>query len=82
MDCLSFRRQHLEFLDGTLPGGLTVAVDAHRDGCSRCAAFDATLRRGLLVAWNLARIEPRPDFLDRLHAHIAVERPTLRLAAS
>jgi len=87
MDCLAFRSSHLEFVDRTLPRGMMAAMEAHCGSCADCTAFDTALRRGLLVAWNLARIEPRPDFLERLHSRIEVRRPatlgpvTPRLAA-
>jgi hypothetical protein len=83
MDCLAFRRQHLEFLDRTLPGDLTAAMESHVESCMCCGRFDTAMRRGLLVAWNLARIEPSPDFLERLHSRIEVPATmTPRLAAS
>jgi hypothetical protein len=83
MDCPAFRRQHLEFLDQTLPRDLMAAMESHAGSCGNCDRFDTTLRRGLLVAWNLARIEPRPDFLERLHSRIEIPRhATPRLAAS
>ena len=82
MDCLAFRRQHLEFLDRTLPGDVMAAMELHVESCAGCDRFETSLRRGLLVAWNLARIEPRPDFLERLHSRIEIPRPTTpRLAA-
>ena len=83
MVCHAFRRQHLEFLDKGLPDNLTAAMELHVRSCAGCGRFDTVLRQGLLVAWNLAQIEPRPDFLERLHSRIEIQRPvTLRLAAS
>ena len=82
MVCHAFRRQHLEFLDRALPGNLIEAMELHVRSCAGCGRFDTVLRQGLLVAWNLGRIEPRPGFLERLHSRIEVRRPAmLRLAA-
>jgi hypothetical protein len=75
MDCLTFRRQHLEFLDQALLSDFAAEMEAHTAACERCDRFDRAVRRGLLVAWNLTRLEPRPDFLARLHSRIRVPAP-------
>ena len=42
----------------------------HLEGCPRCARFDTTIRRGLLVVRNLPTVQPSRDFLPRLEARL------------
>ena len=74
MDCRTFHKKHVAFVDDTLPGCEMVAMRRHRDGCERCARHDATIRRALMVARSLPTIEPSPDFAARLEARLAMER--------
>jgi len=82
MDCRSFRKQHVAFVDDLLPGEDVVAMQRHLLECERCAAHDAKVRRALLVVRNLPAIEPSPDFYARLRARIdsdlaAAARPVI-----
>ena len=70
MDCRSFHKQHVAFVDDLLPGEDVVAMQQHLLECERCAAHDAKVRRALLVVRNLPAIEPSPDFYARLRARI------------
>jgi hypothetical protein len=75
MDCRAFRRNHLAFVDDTLPGVDIVQMQAHLNDCAKCAATDLAVRRSLLVVRNhLAPIEPSLDFTERLSARLARER--------
>jgi anti-sigma factor RsiW len=75
MDCRSFRKQHVAFVDDLLPGEDVVAMKRHLLECERCAAHDARVRRALLVVRNhLPAIEPAPDFYARLRARIDSEK--------
>lgn len=75
MDCRSFRRHHLAFVDDTLPGILLVQMERHRQECERCAQRDAEVRRSLLLFRNhLPEIEPSEDFSARLSARLDRER--------
>lgn len=80
MDCRTFRRKHLAFVDDTLPGVDVVAMERHRRECQECARLDSDVRRSLLlVRNNLPSIEPSADFSRRLAHRLDVERQ--RLAA-
>jgi hypothetical protein len=70
MDCRTFRKIHVAYLDDVLPGELLVAAECHVRECADCAAHDTAVRRGLLLARNLPTIEPSPDFAARLAARI------------
>lgn len=71
MDCRSFRKHHLAYLDDTLAGELMAAAQRHILACDACAAHDALVRRSLMVAKNLPTIEPSIDFQQRLQARLA-----------
>jgi hypothetical protein len=73
MDCRSFRRHHLAYLDNTLPGELLVAAECHVIECEGCARHDTAVRRALMLARNLAPIEPSADFQARLEARLRAE---------
>jgi anti-sigma factor RsiW len=75
MDCRSFRKQHVAFVDDLLPGEDIVAMQRHLLECERCATHDAKVRRALLVVRNnLRAVEPSPDFYARLKARIDSEK--------
>jgi anti-sigma factor RsiW len=73
MDCRSFKKKHLAFLDDTLPGTETSAMKEHMHACSRCAEQDAAIRRSLLLVRNLPTIAISPDFSERLRRRVHVE---------
>lgn len=66
MDCSTFRQHHCAFVDDVLPGADIVAMELHRVECAPCAAFDARVRRSLLLVRNLPEVECSADFGDRL----------------
>jgi hypothetical protein len=75
MDCRTFRRKHLAFVDDTLPGVDIEQMQAHITACARCAQMDLAVRRSLLVVRNhLSPIEPSSDFSERLSARLERER--------
>ncbi len=71
MDCRSFRRNHLAYLDDTLAGDLMASAQRHILACDACAAHDTMVRRSLMVAKNLPTIEPSAAFQQRLQARLA-----------
>lgn len=78
MDCRTFRRKHLAFVDDTLPGVDVVAMERHRRECQGCARLDSDVRRSLLlVRNNLPSIEPSADFSRRLARRLDAERQRL-----
>jgi hypothetical protein len=70
MDCSMFRERHVAFVDDLLPEADLVAMQRHATECAACARHDTAIRRGLLVARNLPRVEPSPDFAARLYARL------------
>lgn len=71
MDCRSFRKHHLAYLDDTLSGDETGAAQRHVLACDACAAHDTLVRRSLMIARSLPSIEPTTEFSDRLRARLA-----------
>lgn len=78
MDCRTFRRLHLAFLDDTLPGADRTQMELHRDKCEECANHDARLRQTLLLARNIAPIEPSAGFQERLSQRLRSVEPDRR----
>jgi len=75
MDCRTFRKSHVVFVDGLMDDGRLGKMYEHMEGCARCARLDTNVRRGLLVARNLPRIKPSPDFMSRLQARLQAPQP-------
>jgi anti-sigma factor RsiW len=71
MDCKRFRKNHLGYLDDTLPGTDMAAAQRHLLACERCAAHDALVRRSLMAARSLPTLEPSADFQAKLRARLA-----------
>jgi len=81
MDCRSFRKHHLAYLDDTLSGDQMGAAQRHILECDACAGHDTLVRRSLMVARNIPTIEPSAAFQARLQARLAecrVERQAER----
>jgi hypothetical protein len=74
MDCRTFRKRHLAFVDNTLSGLDTAEMREHLRDCPPCAKLDTSLRRSLLLVRNLPCIEPSAEFSARLAARLAEER--------
>src|SRR5688572_14553375 len=74
MDCRSFRRHHLAYLDDTLSGDQTSEAQRHVMACDPCAAHDTLVRRSLMMARSLPTIEPTADFQRRLRDRLAACR--------
>jgi hypothetical protein len=78
MDCKQFRKQHLAYLDDTLPGDEMAPAQHHVMVCDGCAAHDALVRRSLMVARSMPMLEPSADFQARLRARLAECRDECR----
>jgi hypothetical protein len=70
MDCREFHDNHFAFIDDTLSGVELVGMQRHIAECEECAKHDAIVRRSLMLFRNLPRIEPSPDFSERLNARL------------
>ena len=77
MNCRTFRKSHVDFVDGLLSDKRSAKMYEHLDACGRCGRLDTAVRRGLLVARNLPQIQPSPDFMSRLHMRLRA--PEVRL---
>lgn len=77
MNCREFRRKHDAYIDDTLSGAELENMARHCRFCERCAQLDTRVRRALLVARNLPRIQPSPAFGERLQLRLQAERVSL-----
>lgn len=78
MDCRGFRKQHLTFVDDTLPGVDVVRMQLHLAECPECEAWDQRVRKSLFVARNhLGAIEPSEQFRMRLRVRLDEEKAAL-----
>lgn len=75
MDCRTFRRKHLAFVDDTLPGVELVEMARHCSECVACSRLDSDVRRSLLlIRNNLPTIQPSAEFSRRLARRLEAER--------
>ena len=70
MDCRTFRKRHVAFVDGVMNARAEAVMFEHVEVCAHCARLDVAVRRGLLVARNLPQIRPSQDFMVRLDAKL------------
>ena len=70
MRCSDFRESHCAYVDDTLAGVELVRMQEHVASCPCCASHDACVRRSLMLARSMPRIEPSPDFARRLDARL------------
>ncbi len=78
MDCKRFRKQHLAYLDDTMPGDEMAAAQHHVMVCDGCASHDTLVRRSLMVARSMPVLEPSAAFQARLRARLAECRDECR----
>jgi len=75
MDCTHFRKQHLSYLDDTMPGDQMAEAQRHVLVCDGCAAHDSLVRRSLMVVHSMAptmpSLEPSAEFQSKLRARLA-----------
>ncbi|UCC68750.1 MAG: zf-HC2 domain-containing protein [Armatimonadota bacterium] len=81
MNCRRVREKLTEYLAGELVPGERAAIAAHLDGCERCRAELAALRRAEDALETLAVVEHPPDLVRDLDQRLAAgATPRLRLA--
>lgn len=78
MDCHDFRKNHLAFVDDTLPGVDMIVMQQHLLECEGCSYHDSTIRRSLVLVRNLPAIEPSRDFSERLCVRLRNTTPVKR----
>lgn len=74
MDCRSFRKQHLAYLDDTMSGEQMSEAQRHILACNACVAHDTLVRRSLMIARSMPSIEPSEEFQARLRTRLAACR--------
>jgi hypothetical protein len=79
MDCRSFRKNHVAFVDDVLSIAEMRAMEQHRTACAACSRQDTMVRRSLLLIRNLPPIEPSPDFMARLNQRLDQLGPEARV---
>ena len=77
MDCRAFQKDHVAFIDDTLPVADMLRMQAHLGECEACARHDSTERRALLLFRNLPRVEPSANFRSRLDSRLREARLTM-----
>src|SRR5690606_37263463 len=74
MACRQFRRAHSSFLDDTLSGVETIAMQPHISECPLCAQLEYPLRRSLMLARSAPPVAPSAEFASRLASRMASAR--------
>lgn len=70
MDCREFLLRYSDYDDSLIPAAEAERFSAHLSGCSSCARYDRVLRKGRMLARQLPRPEPSPDFMPRLQRRL------------
>jgi anti-sigma factor RsiW len=71
MDCRTFRKMHLAYLDDTLSGDDMADASRHIMACDGCAAHDTLVRRSLMIVQTMPTIAPSAEFQQKLRARLA-----------
>ena len=72
MTCEDFLRRYSEYDDSLLPSVELDRFRAHMAACPACERYDRVLRKGRMLARQVAA-RPSPDFLPRLHSRLLAE---------
>lgn len=75
MDCTEFLDRYSEYDDSLLPPGEEARFRAHLRECESCARYDRVLRKGRMLARQVAP-EPSSDFLPRLQHRLLMDATT------
>ena len=70
MDCSEFLQRYSEYDDSLIPPGEADRFRSHMEACPSCARYDRVLRKGRMLARQLPRLEPSPDFGPRLRRRL------------
>ena len=77
MDCSEFLDRYSEYDDSLLPPREEAVFRAHLETCEACARYDRVLRKGRMLARQMAP-HPAPDFMPRLRLRLlAAAEPRL-----
>lgn len=70
MRCNEFIGRYSDYDDSLLPSRDEAAVRRHLQECDSCRRYDRVLRKGRMLARQVAGPEPSPDFLPRLQTRL------------
>lgn len=70
MDCREFLLRYSDYDDSLIPAAEAERFSAHLSECPSCARYDRVLRKGRMLARQLSRPEPSPDFIPRLQLRL------------
>ena len=70
MTCREFLERYSEYDDSLIPSTEADRFRRHMEACGSCARYDRVLRKGRMVARQLERPEPSPDFIPRLRRRL------------
>lgn len=79
MDCRTFQKNHVAYVDDVLPAYRMSAMRDHLAACPVCARHDSRERRALMLVRSLPRIEPSAGFSARLDARLRQPAPLASL---
>lgn len=72
MQCTEFLDRYSDYDDSLLPASELARFRAHLAGCGSCARYDRVLRKGRMLARQVAAA-PSPDFMPRLRHRLLTE---------
>lgn len=70
MDCSTFRKNHLDFVDDALSEERRSEMRAHAEACRPCSILDTRIRRALMVARNIPPVRPSAGFAEKLEMRL------------
>lgn len=82
MTCREFLERYSEYDDSLIPAAEAERFRRHMEACPSCARYDRVLRKGRMVARQLDRPEPSPDFIPRLRSRLLQQRTRGRMYMS
>jgi anti-sigma factor RsiW len=80
MNCRTFRRRHVLYVDDLVSGVELAELRRHVSECPDCARRDANVRRALMLVRSIRPIELSADFRERLLARIRLAATVPELA--
>lgn len=70
MDCTEFLNRYSEYDDSLVPPAEADRFRRHMSACDACTRYDRVLRKGRMLARQVAGVEPSDDFVPRLHRRL------------
>lgn len=73
MDCTEFLHRYSDYDDSLLTRTEEARFRAHLAACAACARYDRVLRKGRMLARQVAAPAPAPDFIPRLEDRLIMD---------